>query len=194
MITGFSKYAIQCHKDTNHLYDGYLPYEFHLRMVVANAYKFMHLVLEEDASIKTIVICACMGHDLIEDTRQNYSDIYETAGTIYFNNGGRFNEEPDKAIADIIYAVSNEKGKNRKGRENANYFEGIRDTPYATFVKLCDRIANIEYSKMTAWQSQAKLRMYEGEREHFKKELYADKYKEMFEYMESLFTAKHTQS
>jgi (p)ppGpp synthase/HD superfamily hydrolase len=57
--------------------------------------------------------------------------------------------------ADIIYAVSNEKGKTRAERANDKYYEGIRNTPGAVFVKLCDRIANVQYSKMT------KSRMFE---------------------------------
>jgi len=35
------KWCITQHNETNHMYDTYLPYEFHLRMVnqVANKYK-----------------------------------------------------------------------------------------------------------------------------------------------------------
>ena len=58
-------------------------------------------------------------------------------------------------IVDIIYAVTNEKGKNRNERANEKYYEGIRSTPGAVFVKLCDRIANVQYSKMM------KSRMFE---------------------------------
>jgi (p)ppGpp synthase/HD superfamily hydrolase len=50
-------------------------------------------------------------------------------------------------VAEITYALTNEKGKNRKERANAKYYKGIRETPYATFIKLCDRLANVSYSK-----------------------------------------------
>ncbi len=60
-----------------------------------------------------------------------------------------------KEEADIIYALTNEKGRNRAERGNDKYYEGIRNTPGAIFVKLCDRIANVQYSKMT------KSRMFE---------------------------------
>jgi hypothetical protein len=70
--------------------------------------------------------------------------------------------------ADIIYAVSNEKGKNRKERANDKYYEGIRNTPGAVFVKLCDRIANVQYSKMTGSRM---FEMYKKENTEFIKEL-----------------------
>lgn len=189
MISGFSKYAIQCHKDTNHLYDGYLPYEFHLKMTVANAKRFMHLVQPEinNPNMPTIIYCGCWGHDLIEDCRQTYSSVSEALTKAYFNSGHPYSKtETIDSIADIIYAVSNEKGKNRKERENDKYVSGIHRTPYATFVKLCDRLANIQYSKMTAWESDAKLKMYKKEHAHFKEKLWDERYKEMFDCMDEL--------
>jgi hypothetical protein len=35
------EWIIEQHKNTNHFYDLYLPYEFHLRMVVQEANDFM---------------------------------------------------------------------------------------------------------------------------------------------------------
>jgi hypothetical protein len=48
--------------------------------------------------------------------------------------------------SEIVYALTNEKGRNRKERAGKRYYEGIRNTPYAPFVKMCDRMANIRYS------------------------------------------------
>jgi (p)ppGpp synthase/HD superfamily hydrolase len=81
---------------------------------------------------------------LIEDTRVSYNDVKN-----------RLDDTGYSYIADIIYAVTNEKGKNRNERANEKYYEGIRSTPGAVFVKLCDRIANVQYSKMM------KSRMFE---------------------------------
>jgi (p)ppGpp synthase/HD superfamily hydrolase len=125
------------HRATNHYYDKYLPYEFHLNMVAQVARDFSHIV---SASAAELIILAAYGHDLIEDTRVSYNDVVEVLGD---------------EVADIIYAVSNEKGKTRKERANEKYYEGIRNTPYAVYVKLCDRIANVQYSKTT------KSRMFE---------------------------------
>jgi hypothetical protein len=55
-------------------------------------------------------------------------------------------EEQTFLAAEIVYALTNEKGRNRKERAGKRYYEGIRNTPYAPFVKMCDRVANIRYS------------------------------------------------
>ena len=50
------------------------------------------------------------------------------------------------AAAEIVYALTNDKGRTRDERAGAHYYAGIRETPYAPFVKLCDRLANMTYS------------------------------------------------
>ena len=55
-------------------------------------------------------------------------------------------EEQAYLATEIVYALTNEKGRNRAERANEKYFEGIRETPYAPFIKLVDRLANISYS------------------------------------------------
>lgn len=164
------EWCIRQHKDTNHQYDDYLPYEFHLRMVVNVAESFLHLV---DDNMKSDIMLAAWGHDLIEDTRVSYNDVKKNLGLI---------------ASDIIYAVTNEKGKTRKERANEKYYEGILNQEGAVFVKLCDRIANVQYSKM----SRSKMfQMYKMENDHFITSLgYNDKkshYDEMFNYLINLF-------
>jgi hypothetical protein len=89
--------------------------------------------------------------------------------------------------ADIIYALTNEKGKNRKERANDKYYEGIRNTPGAVFVKLCDRIANVQYSKMTGSRM---FEMYKKENINFMVSLgrqVGNDYEEMYQYLIKLF-------
>jgi (p)ppGpp synthase/HD superfamily hydrolase len=120
-------FAIQAHSNTNHLYDG-KPYSVHLSMVAMNALKYIDCIpkaYQED------VMSACWLHDTIEDCRMTYNDIREVAG---------------ERVANIVYAVTNEKGKSRKERANHVYYEGIRKNMWATYVKLCDRLANVQYS------------------------------------------------
>ena len=50
---------------------------------------------------------------------------------------------------EIVYALTNEKGRNRHERANEKYYAGIRDTMYAPLVKACDRLANYNYAKET---------------------------------------------
>lgn len=140
------KWCIDKHNETNHMYDTYLPYEFHLRMTNLVAQQWKHLLNEK---LAYECVLATWGHDLIEDTRVSYNDVKEVLGV---------------EVADIIYAVTNEKGKNRKERANDKYYEGIRNTPGATFVKLCDRIANVQYSKMTGSRM---FDMYSKENDNF---------------------------
>jgi (p)ppGpp synthase/HD superfamily hydrolase len=169
-------WVLEQHSGTNHMYDKYLPYEFHLRMVVNVYEKFKHLLDIHHGVInnQVNVYLACWGHDLIEDTRVSYNDVK-------YN----LNEES----ADIIYAVTNEKGKNRKERANDKYYEGIRETPGAVFVKLCDRIANVQYSKMT---NSRMFEMYKKENDDFMTKLgygfnNSNKYSIMFDYLIELF-------
>lgn len=149
------EWCVEQHRKTNHMYSEYLPYEFHLRMVHEVAKDFKHLLddtkdyytgekyrgpLQGQVTLRDACLIAVWGHDLIEDTRVSYNDVMNRLG---------------QEVADIVYAVTNEKGKNRDERANDKYYEGIRNTPGAVFVKLCDRIANVQYSKMT------KSRMFE---------------------------------
>ena len=150
------KWVLAQHNSTNHMYDTYLPYEFHLRMVVGVAEKYLYLIPDfnngRQANREDIILGA-WGHDLIEDTRVSYNDVKKVLGF---------------TAAEIIYAVSNEKGKTRKERANAAYYKGIRQTPGAIFVKLCDRIANVQYSKMTGSKM---FEMYKKENSNFIQEL-----------------------
>jgi (p)ppGpp synthase/HD superfamily hydrolase len=161
-------YAIQCHAETNHLYDDQ-PYEIHLRMVVAAAEKFIHLIPEAD---RDTVLAGCWVHDCIEDCRQTYNDI--KAAT-------------NETVAEIAYALTNEKGKNRKERANDLYYAGIKNTPFAVFAKLCDRIANVQYSVNN--KNQEKLQLYRNENADFEKKIYDLKYEEMFEFLRNQFNA-----
>jgi len=121
-------YAMQQHKLVNHFYDD-RPYSFHLDMVVSVAKEYIHLIPTDK---RDEVLSACWLHDIIEDARETYNDV---------------KAQTNEFIADLVYAVTNEKGKTRKERANEKYYLGIQNTPYASFVKICDRIANVKYSK-----------------------------------------------
>lgn len=163
------QYAIKAHADTNHYYDTYLPYEFHLRMVVKTAKDFIHLIpieAQED------VIDACWLHDTIEDARKNYKDIVNVSSV---------------RVAEIVRAVTNNtRGRNRKERNSDLCYSDMRNTPYATFVKLCDRIANVQYSKMTG---SSMFEMYRKEMPDFYSNLYEKTgFDDLWLYLQNLFT------
>jgi (p)ppGpp synthase/HD superfamily hydrolase len=180
-------WCIEQHRKTNHFYDRYLPYEFHLRMVNNVFEDFQHLLddtkdyftgkpwrgpNQDQMTLRDACRKASFGHDLIEDTRVSYNDVKNQLG---------------EEVADIIYAVTNDKGKNRKERAGDNYYEGIRNTPGAVFVKLCDRIANVQYGKMTKSRM---FEMYKKENIHFMISLgreVGNPYEEMYQYLINLF-------
>ena len=89
--------------------------------------------------LDVITFGACF-HDTIEDARLTYNDVLKIAS--------QYISDKDKAImaTEIVYALTNEKGRNRAERANEKYYEGIRTTPFASFVKFCDRYANMKYS------------------------------------------------
>jgi (p)ppGpp synthase/HD superfamily hydrolase len=147
-------FAIEAHNKTNHLYDG-KPYSIHLSMVVMYAMKHLDEAYIPENSYETIVN-ACWLHDTIEDCRLTYNDIQAIAG---------------EEVAEIVYAVSNEKGKNRKERANKKYYEGINNTAFATYVKLSDRLANVKYSSDT---NSRMLEVYKKENNEFLKALKLD--------------------
>jgi len=183
------QWCIDQHRNTNHFYDTYLPYEFHLRMVNQVGLKFKHLLddtkdyftgepyrgpRQDQVTLRGACLLATWGHDLIEDTRVSYNDVKDHLG---------------QEAADIIYALTNEKGKNRKERANHKYYDGIRNTKGAVFVKLCARIANVQYSKMTGSRM---FEMYNKENDNFTAQLGWDRkeshpYGEMFRYLNNLF-------
>lgn len=166
-INEISKYAIKCHADTNHMYDTYLPYEFHLRMVVQVAKNFSN---EYSATHENVILAACWCHDLMEDTRENYNSVVNnTCGS----------------TAEIVRAVTNNgRGRNRKERMSDDVYKDISTVENALFVKLCDRIANVQYSKMT---NSPMFEMYKRENANFKSRLISSAHHAMWAYLESLF-------
>jgi (p)ppGpp synthase/HD superfamily hydrolase len=135
------KWIIDRHKETNHFYDKNLPYEFHLNLVYNELVNYIPLVkltnlfnTEPNVNFHSILKYAAYGHDLIEDARVSYNDVKAVLGY---------------EVAEIVFALTNLKGKTRKDRANDEYYKGITETPGATLIKLCDRLANVKYSMLT---------------------------------------------
>lgn len=162
-------YACQSHFDTNHYYgkNDSLLYSFHLNKVVNVGRRFKHLVPDEDWSY---VEDGLWNHDGIEDARRTLNDMKKAIG--------------DKG-AMIAYACTNSTGMNRAERADSAYYQRIITIKYGKFAKLCDRIANIEYSIKT--KSSMALKYYK-EHEEFKAKLYsAGEYEEMWNHIDEIF-------
>jgi (p)ppGpp synthase/HD superfamily hydrolase len=169
-IDNAENFAIISHGNTNHYYDEYLPYEFHLRMVVKAAKDFIKLVPKD---LRDNVIAACWLHDAIEDVRLTYNDV---------------KAQTNEHVAEMVRAVTNYgRGRDRNERMPDFVYDDIRNTEFATFVKLADRIANVQYSKMTG---SSMFKKYSKEQEHFKTKLFVDgQYIEMWEYLDNIFNS-----
>jgi (p)ppGpp synthase/HD superfamily hydrolase len=119
-------------------YDIY-PYMYHVRQVVKIA---------EELGFDESIIVACALHDTLEDTELSYNDIKTAFGL---------------EVAEIVFAVTDELGRNRKERKEKTYPK-IRANWKAVIVKICDRIANIEQSKT---YNEKLFQMYQKEHEDF---------------------------
>lgn len=142
------------HSARNQKYNGH-PYSFHLNMVnqIANQMWSEIGVWRDELSL------AAHAHDLIEDCGLTYNDVKAKLGVF---------------VAEIVRACTNyTRGRNREERMPDFIYEDIRNTPGATFIKMCDRLANVLYSK------------------HAGSSMYSKYCKEMLEFLEKVGASKY---
>ena len=125
--------------------------------------------------IKTIIRLSLIAHDIIEDGRCTYNNIIDLEP---FEN-----YTANEFLANIVYCVTDEKGKNRRERKNDKYYKELSENKYAVFVKLADIAANTLYSKLTRADMYEK---YKKEFPSFKEKCYVEEYEEFFNYVENL--------
>lgn len=151
-------FAINIHSQYCSEYDG-KPYYVHLNKIINIANIYIDLIPVEQ---RDNVLAACWLHDTMEDCSVKYYKLHEIFNT---------------TIADIVYAVTDDKGKTRKDRHSERYYDELLTTPFALFVKLCDRIANVEYS---IDKNSNKIKMYRKEQDEFIQNLSKGGYVDMF--------------
>lgn len=124
---------------------GDFPYTKHL----SDVYGMLVVAGVDD----TVALTAAWLHDTIEDTVVRYEDVLDEFG---------------KTIADVVYLLTDKRGKDRKERHKATYPLTAED-PRATVVKWADRTANIIASQH---QKQSLFFRYKKEHVYFKETLY----------------------
>jgi guanosine-3',5'-bis(diphosphate) 3'-pyrophosphohydrolase len=138
------------------------PYTKHLEDVVA--------VLKKFGITNSCLLAAAWLHDAVEDTPLTLEKVEEEFGN---------------DVASLVYAVTTEPGKNRKER-NAKTYPKIKSRNEAIYLKLADRIANVQASLENNIK---KLKMYQNEFSDFKMALkqpgVAD---EMWSFLEELIS------
>lgn len=139
-------YAKKAHRKVNQKYDNQDYFDTHVLLVLKYCLSFLHILPHGKWHI---AIAIALLHDCIEDCRLTFNDIKNNFGV---------------EVAEGVYALSNEKGRTRAERANAKYYRGIRNTNLAIYVKLCDRMANVFYSKNAG---SSMFKTYQKEDEHF---------------------------
>ena len=162
-------HAISCHKMILHKYDDIYDYEYHLKMVRDIGDFFIEYIPDK---YRDVVFAAIWEHDTLEDCGMICS----------FMDLRRINYH----VSLIVEAVSTGKGT-RKERLSDDYYKSIKKEEFATFVKLCDRIANVRQSGFI--NKKPIFDMYKKEYEHFKEMLYVpDEYEKMWSLLDYLMS------
>lgn len=138
-------FAIRAHGDQKY---GPYPYIYHLTMVDNILCSYGYTAPEAR--------CTAYLHDVLEDTKITREEL---------------EKEFTSLIANWVYLVTNESGKNRKERHQKTYPK-IRTNQFAVALKLCDRIANVQFS--IEMNDTGKLEMYRKEHNEFKKALWKE--------------------
>ena len=158
-------YAIRRHREVNHNYDAIHNYAFHLTMVKEVGDRFIHLIPEED---RVDVRGGLWTHDIIEDARETFNNV---------------KKQTNETIAEYAFRCTNLRGRTRKERATEEYYAGIKEYKHCTFIKLCDRIANVSFATET---KSSMLDMYKDEYEFFKLNLYDGRFDEMWNELNKL--------
>ena len=115
-----------------------------------------------------VLLAAAWLHDTVEDTETTIDDIRREFGD---------------DIADLVWRLTDEPGKNRKERHRLTHIK-IRGRPEAVRVKLADRIANVE----SALEERTHLLgMYRAEHRAFRDHLWQEaEWTEMWAHLDRL--------
>lgn len=180
------QYAMDAHSAVGQTFDG-KPYIFHLDLasafsdIFSSTLNYVYSVAVKNRGYDfypdfvTDVIAAVYLHDAIEDAHKTYNDIKQIFG---------------QNIAELVFAVTNNKGRSRKDRANEEYYNGIKATFGATFIKHCDRLANMAYSN---YSGSGMAEAYKKEHPHYVKALESAEcygYKTMLDAMHDISIGK----
>lgn len=133
------------------------PYMTHLDMVakIADGHAGGYDSIDQHMD-QYIMLAAAYMHDVLEETNLNYSNLFDIL--IELLGGDRI-----KALqtTEIVYALTEPKGRSRKERHCKEYYDGIRAVRHASYIKWCDILANVKYSRDNG--NMKKVKMYADE-------------------------------
>lgn len=154
-----SYFAFKTHHSVRQRYNDKYPYYYHIKMVTGFITLFKTLLNENDYNVAFKAGC---GHDLIEDCRLTYNDVKELYGV---------------EVADVVFACTELRGKNRSERHGPEYIKGLQDSRLGTYVKICDIIANMTMGLRTG---SSMLKKYRKEYPHTREKLFRQEFEELF--------------
>jgi (p)ppGpp synthase/HD superfamily hydrolase len=143
-------FALKAHGDQKY---GELPYEKHLQDVVDALKEHIPLGDYYPDSEEYLVSAAWL-HDVIEDTDTTFRQVFEEFG---------------RYVARLVFACTDEPGKNRRERHERTYPKLIAAGREAIAIKLADRIANVRHAVAF---NHGMLKMYQKEYADFKAALH----------------------
>ena len=123
-------YAMRCYDNANCEYDGG-SFLKHITMVSDNVKKYQDVFKNREDALHTYG--AGFTHDLMEDAKQTYNNIYDVCG---------------KDVADITLGVTDVPAENRLLKHLLTMGKTVRDHR-AIILKMCDILANATFSKET---------------------------------------------
>ena len=147
------------------MYDSDKPYLFHLNLVGIVLSRFgFDFIRNPNLHIAALL------HDTLEDTKTSYNELK----TMFGEN-----------VAEIVYSVTDGKGRNREERHRNTYPE-LANNLEAVVIKLADRIANVEYGIQT--NNIKMFRKYRSEYGYFRETLRKeDHVPAMWKHLDNLF-------
>ena len=160
--------AHEAHESVSQYYGNGLPYAVHLDAVAERVACYGGEVCRQAADVLPLMFGAWF-HDSIEDARLTYNDVRKRALSLGLD------ERQALLGAEIVYALTNDKGRTRAERAGEHYYAGIRSTPYAPLVKMADRAANVRFSVHSADGENLRMHeVYRRELPHFLTSLHVD--------------------
>lgn len=155
LIEDCAKTVFDLHSKENKNY-GILPYSVHLTVTVNNIIKYSEYLNEEltDEELFVLII-AGFYHDTLEDLSVTYNELHDI-----FLNKLNIKISLIDDILTLVKSLSTQKTGTRKERHSDSYYKQIRETKFASFIKMCDRVANLQ---LIYPYSINKLAMYQKE-------------------------------
>lgn len=182
-------------KTVNQKYGNGLPYSYHLASAANQLIKIQQLhkieltknpncieiTYLDTQELFALLLIATYAHDSIEDGNITYNDLVKIL------TGLGLHKYYAVKVADIVYCVTDEKGKSREERKSDKFYEELIQNEEAIIVKFADLLANLLYS-ITNNHSSVKNKYKEFE--HFCEKLgpdYRNKYYFIINYMTRIF-------